>query len=135
MKIASKKVWISFASALVFGAAAISALGPKLNLNIGFMPSFLGSDLTLKVFLLLAGILLLYDSFSFHSQSGNLKISSVLAGFLLAFLGAFPLLDQLGMLDFLPFVVELNLSSAVLAGLLLFYSLYLLWDVYLLFRE
>ena len=128
------KVLLSLAGAVVFGASAVSAIGAALGFGMPFIPAFLGSDIALKIFLLLAGIVLLYDSFSFRSFRGNVKITSVVTGLILAFLGAFPLLNQFGLLDFLPFVVNLTLSPAVLAGVLLFYSIYLLWDTYLLFR-
>lgn len=122
-------------SAIIFGAAAVSALSANFGMSIKFLPVLLGDALALEIFLLLAGILLLYDSFSFHSLSGRIKISAVIVGLLLAFLGAFPLLNQLGMLNFLPFVLEFDLTPTVLAGLLLFYSLYLLWDIYMLLRS
>ncbi len=135
MQLGNKKVWISVASAILFGAAAISALGASFGMSFGYLPVFLGNTLSLEIFLLLAGLILLYDSFSMRSVSGRVKFSAVIVGFLLAFLGAFPLLNQLGMLNFLPFILQFDLTSTVLAGLLLFYSLYLLWDVYLLLRS
>ncbi|MFH0752514.1 MAG: hypothetical protein V1914_02845 [archaeon] len=135
MKVTDRRIWVSLVSALIFGLSAVSVLSSRVNINMAFIPSFFGNELALKVFLLLAGILLLYDSFGFHSLSGRMKLSSIIAGFLLASLGAFPLLNQFGMLNFLPFIVEFDLTPSVLAGLLLFYSLYLLWDVYLLIRE
>lgn len=131
MKLTDRKVWISLACAVVFGAAAVSSLAARFNYSIRVIPAFLGSDLALKIFLLLAGILLLYDAVNLRTASGHIRLSAIIAALLFAFLGAFPLLDQFGLLDFLPFVVEFTLSSAVLAGVLLFYSLYLLWDVYL----
>lgn len=131
MKPITKKIWISLISAFVFGASAVSGLAAYFNFQVGFIPGFLGNELALKVFLLLAGLLLLYDSFNLRTAEGHIKITSILTGFLLAFLGAFPLMNQVRMLDFLPFVIELSLNPAVLAGLLLFYSLYLVWDVYL----
>jgi len=134
MKFKDKKVWVSFLSAIIFGTSAVSALSTYLNLNIGYIPDFLGNDLALKIFLMLAGVILLYDSFSLRSSGGHANISSIIAGFVFAFLGAFPLLNQLGLLDFLPFVLKLTLSPAILAGLLLFYSIYLIWDTYLLIR-
>lgn len=128
------KVLLSLAGALLFAASALSALGTAFGFSVPFMPAFLGSDIALKIFLFLAGIVLLYDSFSFRSFRGNIKITSVITGLILAFLGAFPLLNQFGLLDFLPFVLKLTLGPAVLAGMLLFYSLYLLWDTYMLFK-
>ena len=128
------KVLLSLAGAILFSASAVSAIGTAFSLSIPFIPAFLGSDIALKIFLFLAGIVLLYDSFSFRSLRGNIKITSVVTGLLLAFLGAFPLLNQFGLLDFLPFVLNLTISPAVLAGMLLFYSLYLLWDTYMLFK-
>ncbi len=134
MRPALTKVWISVAGIAIFGASAVSALSAAFGMSIPVIPAFIGSDLALKIFLFLAGVLLLYDSFSFRSFRGNIKISAVLTGALMAFLGAFPLLNQFGLLDFLPFIVNLTLSPAVLAGTLLFYCFYLLWDTYMLFR-
>lgn len=134
MSFTNKKVIISFVSAIVFGASAISVIAARLNFNIRFIPSFLGNELALKIFILLAGILLLYDSFGLRSLSGRINISAIIAGVLLAFLGAFPLMNQMGLLDFLPVVLKFDLSPIVLAGFLLFYSLYLLWDAFLLVR-
>ncbi len=135
MQIRQTKIWLSLASAVIFGASAVSGIASGLNLSIPFLPSFLGSELALKIFLLLAGILLLYDSFSVRNINGHMKISAIIAGLILAFLGAFPLLNQMGLLDFLPIIPTLSLSPVVFAALLLFYSLYLLWDVYLLLRS
>lgn len=134
MRISDRKIWMSALAALVFGASAVSAFGTYFSINV-FIPSFLGNELALKIFLLLAGILLLYDSFNVRTLAGRIRLSAIIAGFILAFLGAFPLLHQLGLLDFMPFVVEFTLNSAVLAGMLLFYSLYLLWDVSLFLRQ
>jgi len=134
MKLTDKRVWISFLSAALFCASAVSALAVRFGHDIKFIPSFLGYPLALRIFLLLAGILLLYDAFSVRNFKGHVRISYILTGFIMAFLGAFPLMNQMGMLNFLPFVVEFTLGPTVLAGLLLFYSFYLIWDVYIFLR-
>ncbi len=89
-------------------------------------------DLIVKVALFIGGIFLLYDSFAIRSMmTGRVKGTSVLAGFLLAVIGAIPLAIHLKLLNFLPFIVALNIPSVVLYGLLVFYGIYLIVDAFL----
>ncbi|MFH1331816.1 MAG: hypothetical protein ABIH63_00845 [archaeon] len=89
-------------------------------------------DLIVRVALFVGGIFLLYDSFAIRNMlTGRVKGTSILAGFLLAVIGAIPLALHLKLLSFLPFIVALSIPSVVLYSLLVFYGVYLVVDAYL----
>ncbi len=89
-------------------------------------------DVVVKIALFVGGLFLLYDSFAVRSMmTGRISGASIIAGFFLAILGAIPLALHFKLLNFLPFVVELNIPSPVLYGLLIFYGIYLMIDAFI----
>lgn len=123
---------------LLIGAVCILIglvpLLPYLNINIPGITSIDASiyDIIVKVALLIGGLFLLYDSFQIRNMmSGRVKGASILAGLLLAVIGAIPLALHIKLLDkMLPFLVELKIPSAVWYGLLIFYGAYLIVDAF-----
>ncbi len=89
-------------------------------------------DLIVKIALFVGGVFLLYDSFAVRSMmTGRISGASIIAGLFLAILGAIPLALHFKLLNFLPFVVELNIPSPILYGLLIFYGIYLMVDAFI----
>jgi hypothetical protein len=88
-------------------------------------------NLIVYISLFIGGIFLLYDSFAVRNMmTGRIKGASVLAGIIMAVVGIFPLALQLKLLDFLPFVADLGIPSAVWYSLLVFYGIYLMIDAF-----
>ncbi|MEM4244805.1 MAG: hypothetical protein QXR60_01190, partial [Candidatus Nanoarchaeia archaeon] len=115
-------------------AIGVIPLLPYININI---PGLTNMDKTIydvivKVALLVGGLFLLYDSFQIRSMmTGRVRGVSILAGFLLAVIGILPLALHFKLLDkMLPFIVQLNVPSEVWYGLLIFYGIYLIVDVF-----
>lgn len=125
----SAKLWITFLVGILFCTlgifATMFALGVQLN-AVTFIPGFLYSALVTKIALIIAGLLLLYDSFSMRDWSGRVRATSIIAGLVMAFIGAFPLLLDYGLLNSLPFIVNLAIPDVVLSVLLSFYGIYLI---------
>ena len=110
---------------------------PLFKLKFAAAMPQLFSLMIIKIALLAGGLILLYDGFQMKNPlTGMIKITSIIAGLLLAAIGAIPLLIELGWLNKnLPFIATLNISPAILQGLLVFFGLYLLYDSYILSRQ
>ena len=95
------------------------------------------SPLILKIALLVGGIMLLYAGLQIKNPlTGMIKGTTILAGLLLAAVGAIPLLIDLGWLNkYLPFIATLNIPLQVLQGLAVIFGLYLIYDAYLLSKQ
>ena len=119
------KIWFSLIFGLfllVFGGAATLAFfGILLPVPTGFMTA-----LVVKILLIVAGLLLLVDSFKVRTMMGATKFSSILLGLIMAFAGAIPLLIDYKMIGFLPFLMNLTIPSFVLSILLAVYGLFLM---------
>lgn len=130
----SSRTNISLLLGIICIIIGVLPLLPYININIPGLSSIYGTgyDLFVKIALLIGGFFLLFDSFQIRSMlTGRVKGASILAGFLLAVIGIIPLALHLKLLDkIFPFIVQLSIPSAVLYGLLIFYGLYLLVDVF-----
>lgn len=92
---------------------------------------FIFEDIVIKIFLVLAGIFLLVDSFNVDIRFG--RFWSVVAGILLAVLGGVPLAIDYNLLNFLPFKLDLkSVPSFVFQALLVFYGIYLIVDAFIM---
>lgn len=122
----------------LFGAICIILGGvPLLKLKfINTLPQVF-SPMIIKVALLLGGLLLLYDGLQIKSpMTGLPNYMAMLAGVVLAAVGAIPLIIDLKILNkSLPFIATLNISPAILQGLLVFFGVYLLYDAYMLSKQ
>ena len=130
----AKSTWsilIDVACLLVGGIPLLKVVGIPL---LDILPPLLFIGTAVKLMLFIGGVFLLWDSFSVRSTlTYRVRTSGVVAGFLLALLGAVPLLLEFGVLNaFLPFLATLDLSLPVLEALLVFYGLYLLVDAFLM---
>ena len=130
----AKSTWsilIAVACLLVGGIPLLKVVGIPL---LDILPPLLFIGTAVKLMLFIGGVFLLWDSFSVRSTlTYRVRTSGVVAGFLLALLGAVPLLLEFGVLNaFLPFLATLDLSLPVLEALLVFYGLYLLVDAFLM---
>ena len=90
------------------------------------MPTGFLTALVVKILLVVAGLLLLIDSFKVRTMMGATKFSSILLGLIMAFAGAIPLLIDYKMIGFLPFLMNLTIPSFVLSILLAVYGLFLM---------
>lgn len=119
------KIWFSMLFGLfllVFGGAATLAFfGIFLPVPTGFMTA-----LVVKILLIVAGLLLLIDSFKVRTMMGATKFLSILLGLIMAFAGAIPLLIDYKMIGFLPFLMNLSIPPFVLSILLAVYGLFLI---------
>ncbi len=136
----TSKLWISLGSGIVFFIlgvfASLFAFGLELD-AVQFLPGFLYSALVTKIMLIIAGLILLYDSFSMRDSWGRIRVVPIIVGLLLAFIGAFPLMLDYGLLTGLPFIVNLAIPDFVLTLLLAFYGLYLIvsfFKLYLIYK-
>jgi len=129
---ASSRTNLSWLTGVVCIVIGVVPLLPLLNINIPLINSIDAGvyDLVVKFALLVGGLFLLYDSFQIRSMmTGRLKGASILAGFLLAVLGIIPLALHFKIFDrIFPFILQLNIPSAVWYCLLIFYGLYLIVD-------
>lgn len=120
---------------LAIGASAIvSSIGMSVPI-----PSLIYSPIVVKVLIVLAGLLLLIRSFTIMRTAsmlnpGSTGITSLIAGILLAIIGTLPLLNDLNLLTFLPFVAKLTIPPVVLGAVLAGYGLWLLVVSFKLFR-
>ena len=132
------KLWITFCLGLLFTVLGIFStlfsLGVELD-AVSAIPGFLYSAMVTKIALIIAGLILLYASFSMRDLlSYRIKTTSVIAGIVLAFIGALPLLIDYGLLnDSLPFIVNLSIPNLILSLLLAFYGVYLIISFFKLF--
>ncbi|MBU2638155.1 MAG: hypothetical protein KJ955_04225 [Nanoarchaeota archaeon] len=119
------KIWFSLIFGLfllVFGGAAtLEFFG--INLPV---PTFFLSDLVVKILLIVAGLLLLVDSFKVRTMMGATKFSAILIGLIMAFAGALPLLIDYKLVGFLPFLMKLSIPNYVLSILLAVYGIFLI---------
>ncbi|MFH1065571.1 MAG: hypothetical protein V1734_03650 [Nanoarchaeota archaeon] len=119
------KIWFSLLLGfflLIFGGAATLAFfGIFLPVPTGFMTA-----LVVKILLVVAGLLLLIDSFKVRTMMGATKFSSILLGLIMAFAGAIPLLIDYKLAGFLPFLMNLTIPPFVLSILLAVYGLFLI---------
>lgn len=120
---------------LVIGGLAIAS---SIGVNLG-IPQLVYSPIFVKILIVLAGLLLLVRSFTIMRTAsilhpGATGITSLVAGILLAVIGALPLLYDLNLLSFLPFIPKLTIPPLVLGAVLAGYGLWLLVDAFKLFR-
>ena len=114
--------------------ATLSSIGTAVPL-----PEFLYSPIVVKVLIIIAGLLLLVRSFTIMRTASILSpgatgISSLVAGVLLAIIGALPLLNDFGLLYFLPFIPKLTIPPVVLGVVLGAYGIWLFVVAFKLFR-
>ena len=120
---------------LAIGVLSILA---SSGMNVG-IPDFIYNPLVVKILIVLAGLLLLLRSFTIMRTASILNpgatgITSLVAGVLLAVIGALPLLYDLNLLSFLPFIPKLTIPPIVLGAVLAGYGLWLLAVSFKLFR-
>jgi hypothetical protein len=130
----SSRTNFSLLAGVVCVIIGVMPLLPLLSINIPGLSSIDSSiyDVVVKVALFIGGLFLLYDSFQIRNMlTGRVKGASILAGLLVAVVGALPLALHFKLFDtVLPFVVQLSIPSGVWYGLLIFYGLYLVVDAY-----
>lgn len=132
----------SLALTVIAGLVALGIGGLALLSNIGMevpLPSLVYSPIVVKVLIVIAGLLLLLRSFTIMRtasilQPGATGLTSLIAGILLAVIGAFPLLNDLSLLSFLPFIPKLTIPPVVLGAVLAAYGLWLLVVSFKIFR-
>lgn len=127
-------VLLGIIGVVIGGLAIVSSLGMSPP-----VPAIVYNPLVVKVFIVLAGLLLLLRSFTIMRtasilQPGATGIGSLVAGILLAIIGVLPLLYDLNLLSFLPFIPKLSIPPIVLGIILAGYGLWLLVDAFKLFR-
>lgn len=114
-------------------------LGGAPFLNKSFPPPLdqAFNPMITKVVLLLGGLLLLYDGFQIKNPATLIpKYTAMLAGIVLAAVGAIPLLIETGIANkYLPFIATLSISPEILQGMLVFFGLYLVYDAYVLSKQ
>lgn len=119
------KIWFSMLFGLFLlifgGAATLAFFGIFLPVPTGFMTA-----LVVKILLIVAGLLLLIDSFKVRTMMGATKFSAILIGLIMAFAGALPLLIDYKLVGFLPFLMNLSIPNFVLSILLAVYGLFLI---------
>lgn len=119
---------------------AIGALAVAAALSMALpVPALVYNPIVVKVLIVLAGLLLLIRSFTIMRTAsiltpGATGLTSLIAGILLAVIGALPLLNDFGLLSFLPFITKLTIPPIVLGFVLAFYGLWLLVVSFKLFR-
>lgn len=121
------KIWFSMLFGfflLVFGgAASLAYFGIGLPIPTGFL---MGNGLVVKILLVVAGLLLLIDSFKVRTMMGATKFSAIIIGLIMAFAGALPLLIDYKLVEFLPFLATLSIPNFVLSILLAVFGIFLL---------
>ena len=127
-------VFLGLIGIVIGGLAIVSSLGIVLP-----VPAIIYNPLVVKVLIVIAGLLLLVRSFTIMRTAsilnpGSTGIGSLVAGILLAVIGALPLLYDLNLLSFLPFIPKLSIPPIVLGIILAGYGLWLLVDAFKLFR-
>ena len=123
----------SFYSLVVGGICIFLGLVPllsELGIDLSFIPLVIFHPIIIKLALVLGGLFLLYDSLSVGI--GIIRLVSMMAGVVLAFVGALPLLIELKLLRFLPFIPIVDISPWMLEGVLLFFGLYLVVDAFVM---
>ncbi len=128
------RVTLSF----IMGAICI-VLGGSPLLNLPFVSQFpqVFSPFVIKIALLVGGLMLLYDGLQIKNpMTGMVKGTAIIAGLVMAIIGALPLLIDFGWLNsYLPFIATLTISVQILEGVLAFFGLYLLYDGFMLSRQ
>jgi len=122
----------------LLGAVCIILGGvPLLKLKFATTMPGVFSPMVIKIALLIGGLFLLLDALQIKSpMTGMVKLTSMLAGLLLAVAGALPILIDSGWLNkSLPFIATLNIPLGVLQGMLVFFGLYLIYDGYMLSKQ
>lgn len=126
-----KRVIISFilgAIVIITGLIALlSNFGIQIPLPAVFV-AILTNLLTLKILLVLAAIMLFYDSFMV--SRGFKKLLFIIAAFVLLLLGLLPFLLDFGLLKFLPFAFDLKINIVVVASVLIAYGVYLIINAF-----
>jgi len=87
---------------------------------------FIFNPTTTKILLIVAALLLIYDSLSLYK--GLKRLFSIIVAAILFILSVLPVLVYRGLLDFLPFSIELIVKPFVLEAVLIAYSIYLLFN-------
>jgi len=126
-----KKIISIFVGLLCIAFGAFPLLERFFNLS--FIPDFLLSTVFLEVILMLGGIFLLYNSV--NVGVGFTKFISIFAGGLLFFVGLIPLAIRFKLLNFLSFFATLTIPEGLFRGVLVFYGVYLIVDVFIMHPE
>lgn len=124
------KIWLTLLLSLTFLAIGLTAVLASLGITFLPIPAFMLTQVVVEISLIVAGLLLFFDSFSVRTMMGAPKWGLILLSLLMAAIGAIPLLAKNKMLAFLPFLVNVSIPPFVLSILLSVYGLFLLFDFF-----
>jgi len=120
-----KKWLLSLIGGLIFLAYSVASIMHSLGVKI-LVIDFIFNPTTTKILLIVAALLLIYDSLSLYK--GLKRLFSIIVAAILFILSVLPVLVYRGLLDFLPFSIELIVKPFVLEAVLIAYSIYLLFN-------
>lgn len=128
--------WKRFLSFVIGAIIIVIGAIPLLNYaGVAFLaslPGFILSETTVRAALLIAGLLIFYDSFFIYDFNGRVKLSHLFMGLLLAVISAIPIAIQFKLVSFLPVIASLTIPAQLLQGFLIAYGAYLIYDAFLL---
>lgn len=120
---------LGFLSILLGGIPLLIYLGISISI-----PATIFNEYLIKGFLVIGGFFLLYYAIATSTLSKNAFLT-ILAGFLMAIIGLLPVLIDLKLLNFLPFIATLDIPIQVLEALLVFFGFYLVYEAIIISRR
>jgi len=130
-----KKSFFVFHIFLGFVILALGILGFLAQFELEFfIPSAVFSATFLEIFILLVGIFFIREAV--QNKKTQERFVHFIIGFSLFFFSLFPLFVSLGILKFLPYYIDLDVSPFVLSLLLFCSGIYMILDrIFLLVSE